>query len=283
MREVALHRCPVDVAPRTPAAPPGPGAVVLDGDVLLRDADSGAAVALQAVAARGPATIIASLLRHLAWAECAPRYGAVATGESRLSGISVSNSVFGALPPVPLRRRYGCCRAALDTDRPDLVSHLSHVAVLAAALAADVLPDEFAVWEASVAAKVAPAWRIADTLWTSGVINNNSAHPYHRDASNVRGSWSAMLSMKAWMEGGWLHLPDYGCYLAVPDGALTLFDGGTLLHGVTPFRLTKPSGYRFTVVYYARSGLSACAQDPAEEPARAARVAYEAARARVAP
>lgn len=260
---------------------PGPvpaGALVIRDDAIVYDADTDAPLLITRTSDGRYADVLGRALRHVRFAERAPRLDGTASGESRLSGIAVSNSTFGYLPPVPLRRRYGCSRCAFDAAYPGVLTLLLDLAGRA-----DVLLDQMPGADAmrALTAGIAPAWRLADTPWTSGVINNNTALAYHRDASNVRGMWSALFVTRRSCDGGWLHLPAYDVYLSLPNGALALFDGGQVLHGVTPFRLVRPDGYRYSVVLYTRAGMTACSPDPADEPARAARAAAAAARARL--
>jgi hypothetical protein len=98
---------------------------------------------------------------------------------------------------------------------------------------------------------------MAGTTWTSGVVNQNSQLPYHRDGFNFP-TWSAMPVIRRGVDGGHLHLPEYDLTVACRDGWAVFFCGQQLLHGVTPMRLTKPDGYRFSVVYYALRGMKDC-------------------------
>lgn len=278
MRDIVVSARAVPVDARSRPAPPTPGVFALSADCRLFDADSGVCVAVIAVAAEALMTSIGRQLRHVRFAERAPRLDDRASGESRLSGIAVSNSTFGYLPPVPLRRRYGCSRCAFDGDYPALLDDLLRLAAVSDSVL-DAHPDPGSL--RSLVDPIPPAWRLNGTPWTSGVINNNAALPYHRDASNVAGMWSALAVAKRAVSGGWLHLPTYDTYLMLPHGSIALFDGGRVWHGVTPFALARPDGYRYSVVLYARTGMKVCAPDPADEPARAAAKAGAAARVRV--
>lgn len=252
---------------KTPAPHPPKGARVLDGDVTLLDG-SGKVVAVQSVCAPDITGPLAKLLRSIEYDVA--RSGR-AQNEARLSGLVSAMRTFGFTPPVPLRKRYGCARCRLNAQRPDVARELDNACWRATMAFGAMAPDAYAATEAAVVRRgVPPAWRLPGGLWTSGIINANAALPYHRDAGNVGGAWSAMLGLKRSCEGGFLHLADYGVWLTIPDGSITLFDGGRTTHGVTPFRLTHPSGHRFTVVWYARAGMAVCAPNPADEPARAA-------------
>jgi hypothetical protein len=95
------------------------------------------------------------------------------------------------------------------------------------------------------------------TLWTSGVINQASALPYHRDRANFD-SWSAMPVVRRGMEGGDLHMPEYGITVNCRDGWALWFNGYAHVHGVTPMKLRAKDGYRYSIVFYAKRGMKDC-------------------------
>jgi hypothetical protein len=85
-----------------------------------------------------------------------------------------------------------------------------------------------------------------------------------------------MIAARRGVEGGLLHLADYDVYLAVPHGSISIFDGQSVLHGVTPFRRVSSDAYRYTIVVYAKAGMTSCDPDPLREAERAARRLTEA-------
>lgn len=113
-------------------------------------------------------------------------------------------------------------------------------------------------------------WFIGDTdLWTSGVINQSSTLPYHRDRFNFP-TWSAMPVLRRGMDGGHLHIPEYDAVIQCRDGHAVFFPGHDLVHGVTPMRPRVPDAYRYSIVYYALRGMKDC-HTAAEETAYARR------------
>jgi hypothetical protein len=114
---------------------------------------------------------------------------------------------------------------------------------------------------------VMPDWRMGESkLWTSGVVNDTAALPYHRDGFNFP-TWSAMPVLRRGVRGGHLHLPEYEITVPCDDSTVTLFTGFQYVHGVTPIRkLKKDDGYRISVVYYALRGMKNC-REAAEEAA----------------
>jgi hypothetical protein len=241
---------------------------------MVVDADSGEVVAVQIVndTLKDISARLSLLLRHLPWQ--APIN---ATGnESRASGIVITHHTFGFTPPVPIRRRFGCSKSALNASHPDVIDVLDEFSSYAMAEFEGQLPDEAARTVQAVEALVPEAWRMKGSPWTSGIINNTASLPYHKDSGNVVGSWSAMLGSRSDVSGGYLHLFDYDCYFAVPDGSLSLFDGQGVVHGVTPMRAESFDAYRYTTVCYAKRSMSKCSPDPADEPLRAQKAATEA-------
>lgn len=271
MQIITAERQPVTVARGEPAT--RMGGQLLDGDGIVTDPE-GRPVAIQVTVARNLAGQIPILLRHIGWTDVAHRREPNPDGssQSRLSGILATSATFGYRPPVEIRKRDNCSRCDLDSKYPDLAACLYGAGRMAAHALAEHAPDAYARTFAGASA-IPSAWKMPGVPWTSGIINGNNALPYHRDSGNVKGSWSAMLGMKRNCDGGWLHLAEWDVWLTIPDGSITLFDGQAVMHGVSPFRITHPAGYRFTAVWYARSRMARCAADPRDEARRAQRAA----------
>jgi hypothetical protein len=60
------------------------------------------------------------------------------------------------------------------------------------------------------------------------------------------------------VNGGQLHLPEYAMSFSCRDSEVAWFCGKELVHGVTPMSSKNPAAYRFSIVYYARSGMVNC-------------------------
>jgi hypothetical protein len=177
---------------------------------------------------------------------------------ARMSGIASANKVFGTLEPNRLRQRFGCKRAALDRDQPQLKRLLDTIAVESFNELNNIDPYRATDHKNLVDKHIHPDWLIAKQPFTSGVINYSAALPYHRDSGNIIGSWSAMVCSRKHMAGGNLHLPEYDLLLGVPNNSLILFDGQGTWHGVTPMVAEKKDAYRFTIVYYAKNKVCDC-------------------------
>ena len=247
---------------------PPPGAEIIEGNAALIDEDTGEVSALQVIAVPDLANRLSVGFGRMKWNS--DNLHRTAGGESRLSGMVVTHRTFGYTPPVPLRRRWACASSRFDIEEPEMSSKISEYIVAAEHVFRTQAGDKYEQTAAAVLEQIPAAWRIAGSPWTSGIINNTAALPDHRDSNNIKGSWSAMLSIRNNIDGGLLHLADYDVWLRVPNGSISIFDGQSVLHGVSPFKLSGPNAYRYTIVSYARRGLRVCCPDPKGESRRAA-------------
>ena len=263
------------------APAPGPDSLMIDGDAIIIDADSGETVVVQATGYGSLANAIAAELRQVTTWDAPVTKRNTPANEGRLSGIIVCHRTFGYTNAVPLRRRYGCTRCRFDTEYPRAARLVDQMCECAESVFRRWAPEVHDSTTRRVRDTIPPAWLIAGTPWSSGIINHTAAMPYHVDKGNVEGSWSAMLTCRRGIEGGFLHLVDYDAYLTLPNGSISIFDGQSVLHGVTPFRLTGKHAYRYTLVTYAKQNMRACSPNPADEVKRAAIAATAAEDRRV--
>lgn len=253
-------------------------APILDGineSVRVVDAKDNQTVAIQMLLGDDLMTDRRWLARQLhfdtKWTDTAAKN---LTGASRLNGMRYENRVFGTTAPSPLRRRYGCSYAQFNQDYPQAYGVLEKLTKLWWQVFEREWPEKAQQHKALVDENIHSDWLIAGVGWTSGIINNTAALPYHRDSANVKGTISAMLCLRNRVGGGGLHLPEYDVTLGIPDGSLTIFDGQDVWHGVTPLVNERPDGYRFTIVWYTKAGIRACGCAD-DEALRAARHATE--------
>jgi hypothetical protein len=251
------------IRPTAPA--PKPGDLIIDDNALLIDEALNEVVAVHVTGFTRLASAIAQSLRHIEWMGNMHTKGQ----EGRLSGVVVAHRTFGFTQPSPLRRRWGCGRSSFDSAYPEAATLAYEFAAEAEQVMRRWAPEPYERSATAVAATIPEAWRIEGTPWTSGIINNTAALPYHCDSGNIRGSWSAMLGARHGLDGGLLHLLDYDVYLAIPHGSISIFDGQSVLHGVTPLKRTHHDAWRYTLVTYSKSGLKVCCPDPAGEAKRA--------------
>lgn len=211
---------------------------VTSGEVLLRDTDSAAPVALVLKAPQDLTEACRDLFRSTDFS----------MGVRRVNGLANESQTFGYTQPNALRRRY-----APTTSRFAIKNAAGHALLEdAATWYADALgrhlPD-IASHARAVTADVDAQWQLGRSWWTSGIVNKNTPLMYHRDASN-HPAWSAMLVTRWGMRGGHLHIADYDITLECADGHVVYFAGYELVHAVTPFRASLKGAYRYSAVYY---------------------------------
>lgn len=175
---------------------------------------------------------------------------------ARAGGFENKSRTFGYAPRRPVYGREGCRPAALVNEAP--VGHLQLEAW------ADILKarlgeiDPRLVAGGTVATDIVNKdWKLGESYWTSGVINQSSRLPYHRDGFNFH-AWSAMPVFRRNMRGGYLSIPEYDTVVPCRDSWAVFFPGWELVHGVTPMHTTKDGGYRYSVVYYSLKGMKDC-------------------------
>jgi hypothetical protein len=193
-------------------------------------------------------------LRRMRAATLGIDMGTVARMGGRQDG---SGRTFGWSPKRVVARRENCRAASSAVDHPAEHAVLTEAAGWMTGEFEKLLPAR-AENDHAVLRAVMGDWLLDENaLWTSGVINKSAQLPYHRDGSNFH-TWSAMPSLRWGMDGGYLHVPEYGIVFRVDDGDVTWFCGRDLVHGVTPMTTRKKGGYRYTVVYYALAGMKDC-------------------------
>jgi hypothetical protein len=178
------------------------------------------------------------------------------TPRDRTSGMIGFTRTFGAAPRLALRRDY-CNQSTLAVDQPE--DH--HDIVACAGIIADwyyKLNPVMYVKHVDEALKVRPEYKMGQTAFTSGIINQTNPLPYHFDSGNFRDVWSAEFVLRDATEGGYLAFPEFGLACALNDYSLFMFDGQSTLHGVTPITKLRPDATRFTVVYYSLKGMWKC-------------------------
>lgn len=196
------------------------------------------------------------------------RYGQNVARQGR--GMDVRGATFGFAPKKAMARQEGCRSTATSRDRPDVAAVLDDIAGALGRQFRDLYPERAASDEAIVKGAVLDDWRMhEDSLWTSGVINQSTVLPYHRDGNNFD-TWSAMPTLRYGMDDGRLHVPEYDLVFPCGDGDVTWFFGKDLVHGVTPMTPRRPDAYRYSVVFYSIQGMKNC-RTFAEETRNAAR------------
>ena len=175
----------------------------------------------------------------------------------RASGQRNVASTIGYSPRAGFMQQRASCRVCASSyEAPEAHSLLCDSAEVLWAMLQEHLP-EAAAQTAQAAAGVLPDWRLGDSGWTSGIVNDTSALFYHRDRNNFRGAWSSMVVVRRDTRGGHLHLPEYDITVPCRDGSVLMFAGPEIVHGVTPIK-RRPGGYRRSVVYYSVAKMAHC-------------------------
>ena len=175
----------------------------------------------------------------------------------RASGTRNASRTFGFTNRSAVLQREACTPTSLAWDSPESAITLNETAVVLGDYLREQLPEVFE-HDMNELSQVLPEWRMTeDNLWTSGVINQASALPYHRDGSNFD-TWSAMPVLRRGMDGGNLHMPEYGITINCRDGWALWFNGYAYVHGVTPMSPRAKDGYRYSIVFYAKRGMKDC-------------------------
>jgi hypothetical protein len=175
----------------------------------------------------------------------------------RASGTRNVSRTFGFTNRSAVLQREACTPTSLAWESPEASITLNETAKVLGDYLRDELPEVFE-HDMNELEQVLPEWRMTeDALWTSGVINQSSALPYHRDGSNFD-TWSAMPVVRRGMDGGNLHMPEYGITINCRDGWALWFNGYAYVHGVTPMSPRAKDGYRYSIVFYAKRGMKDC-------------------------
>ena len=230
-----------------------PEMIGTDESVKLIDSETGEVIAFQVILPEQHQHLKRELGR---WLRFEVKYDSAKskTGAARLSGMNYESRVFGYTAPQPLRRRYGVSDASFNNAEPEAFRLLEEFTKISWDLFCEVAPEK-AGSHLALTEGVHQDWRIAGAPFTSGIINNTAALPYHKDSMNIKGTWNNMLGIKDGISGGGLHLPEYDVCFCIPDGSISGFDGQAAWHGVTPFVKKRNDAYRFTIVWYTKAGI----------------------------
>jgi hypothetical protein len=177
--------------------------------------------------------------------------------DQRPGGLRSKASVLGYVPRNVLRHDF-CNVAAMAYNRPK-----QHAVIVGGSVIIDewyrrLNPSLRARHMQIAEEKVSKEYRLSQVPFTSGIVNNNNPLMYHFDSGNFENVWSGQIVLRRYAEGGYLALPEFGIAVACSDKSLFLFDGQGIVHGVTPIRLTRKNGRRYSIVYYSLKGLWHC-------------------------
>jgi hypothetical protein len=186
---------------------------------------------------------------------------------ARTAGLLTTSRTFGYAPKLPLRGEDTCRTAKLAREAPREHAIIAGLAEVVEDWYRRLNPHLYAEHE-QIVSKVLPDWRLSGGVFTSGIINRNNKLPYHFDGGNFADCWSNMLVFKHGCVGGDLVCPELDLCFRVADHSLLMFDGQSILHGVSPFRLVRGDGYRYSIVFYSLQRMWTC--DPKTDTVRLA-------------
>jgi hypothetical protein len=175
----------------------------------------------------------------------------------RTGGLLSSSRTFGYAPRHAVRGREACAPAVLNYERESDIDVLDQVADLLNTIYKQENPALYAQHE-TITAEILDEWKINGTVFTSGIINKDNMLPYHFDRGNYANCWSNMVVLKKAMTGGHLSCPELDACFYLRNNSLLMFDGQSILHGVTPFHKVDESGYRYSIVYYSLQQMWRC-------------------------
>lgn len=190
----------------------------------------------------------------------------------RTGGLKTTSRIFGYMPRIALRSDF-CRMAGLAKDSPQANALLLKWGQEAEKIYQRYAPERYAK-HAELTAKVLGEYRMNGTVFTSGIVNKNNPLKYHFDSGNFDGVFSCMLGFKNNIAGGYLAFPEYGLAFEIGNFSVSLFDGQSIIHGVTPITRLSEDATRFTVVFYSLRQMWNC-KPMTEELARIRKVKTE--------
>lgn len=176
----------------------------------------------------------------------------------RSRGLISRSRIFGYRPRLEMRGDF-CSSTSMATEFPDEHDLVTGLSLKLEDYYRKYQPEGYARHRELAEDKVKTAYRIGgQSIFTSGIINKNNPLKYHFDTGNFRDVYSCMVVFKKDVEGGYLSVPEYGVAFKLPHNSIFLFDGQSILHGVTPIRNQSHDAYRFSVVYYSLKRMWQC-------------------------
>lgn len=157
----------------------------------------------------------------------------------RTGGLKTTSRIFGYSPRITMRKDF-CSSASLAAESPKEHQMICDLGIQIEDFYRNYNPDGYKRHKELSTEKLKPEYRInKESVFTSGIINKNNPLKYHFDTGNFKNVYSCMVVFKKGIEGGFLSLPEYGVGIELKHNSLLMFDGQSILHGVTP--ITKVS------------------------------------------
>jgi hypothetical protein len=176
---------------------------------------------------------------------------------TRAAGLKTTSRIFGHSPRLALRKDF-CSSTSLAQEFPKQHAAVCRYGQRIAGLYENYQPEAYAEHKAILEAKVLDEYKIKDTPFTSGIINKNNPLKYHFDSGNFKDVYSCMVVFKKDVVGGHLSLPEYNVGFKLPHNSVFMFDGQSILHGVTPIKRLSTKAQRYSIVYYSLKQMWNC-------------------------
>lgn len=246
MRELLLTKKPVDHLEYVKhSATEDDYDTLIDGDVIGIDAETNQIIFVQKKLDFDDKQILWAL-EHTRYEE-----------NTRTSGLKTRSRIFGYSPRNTVRNDF-CSTVSMAVEHPRQHAVVCQYGVQIAGLYSKFTPATYKKHQEILQAKVLDEWAIKDTPFTSGIINKNNPLKYHFDSGNFKGVYSCMAVFKRDVRGGFLSLPQYGVGLSLPHNSVFMFDGQSVLHGVTPITKLNDQAVRYSIVYYSLQQIWNC-------------------------
>ena len=167
----------------------------------------------------------------------------------RTGGLKTFSRIFGYSPRVVHRKDF-CSATSLAREFPSQHAQLCRFAEKVSGVYRTWNQTGYEKHLQATIKNVLPEYILSGSPFTSGIVNKNNILKYHFDSGNFKNVSSAMVVFKRDVSGGFLVLPEFDCALEVANNSLTIFDGQSILHGVSPIKEESPFHYRYSAVYY---------------------------------
>jgi hypothetical protein len=177
----------------------------------------------------------------------------------RARGLVSRSRIFGYRPRLEMRADF-CSSTSMAVEHKTEHALVSEFALKLEEYYKTYNPEGYALHRQLSEEKVKTAYRIqGKSVFTSGIINKNNPLKYHFDTGNFTDVYSCMVVFKGGgISGGYLSVPEYGVGFKLPNNSIFLFDGQSILHGVTPIKFESAQSYRYSIVYYSLKRMWQC-------------------------
>jgi len=172
-------------------------------------------------------------------------------------GVPQLSTVYGVMPRLPIREDY--CRFSKKIKEEPKNAELAYKAnELLSNYYKENFPERFFQAIEEVRSTILKEYRVVDTPWVNVNVNLNQVIKYHCDKGNSPQDFSNVVIVKDGVQGGHLACPTLGLTFAQDDGYMIFFDGGKILHGVTPCAFLSEKSFRCSLVFYTLSKVKHC-------------------------